>query len=149
MTFAKLTDQMSVAPQIKPDDMDEIAKAGFTTVICNRPDGEDADQPSASDVAAAAEGKDITFHNIPVAMEELSMESLVKFADAIDKSEGPVLAYCGSGTRSTILWSLLQATQNEPDAIISVAANAGYDISNLKPALDAMYEKSKAENPGG
>ena len=50
-----------------------------------------------------------------------------------------VLAYCASGTRSTIAWALGQAGVVDGDAIVAAARNGGYDISNIRPALDAPF----------
>ena len=54
-TINRLTESLSVAPQLQPEDMAELARAGFKTVINNRPDGESEDQPSSTELAAAAE----------------------------------------------------------------------------------------------
>ena len=49
----------------------------------------------------------------------------------LEGSDGQVLCYCRSGTRSTTLWALSQAQNMPADEIISAAANAGYDVSHL------------------
>jgi sulfide:quinone oxidoreductase len=49
-----LTDGLAVASQINPADVAGIAAAGYRAIICNRPDGEAADQPSFAKIAEAA-----------------------------------------------------------------------------------------------
>ena len=39
--FRRVTDQLSVAPQISLGDVDEAARQGFRLIINNRPDGEE------------------------------------------------------------------------------------------------------------
>ena len=46
MEIKRITDKVSVSPQITAADVADIKKAGFRAIICNRPDGEGADQPS-------------------------------------------------------------------------------------------------------
>ena len=50
----KLSEKVSVSTQITTDDLKEIAGAGVTTLICNRPDGEEPDQPTMKEIKVAA-----------------------------------------------------------------------------------------------
>ena len=104
MSIYQMSETVSVASQIRPDDVEAIAGAGFTTIVCNRPDGEDFGQPRASEVAAKCEAHGVAFHHIPVPNGGLSMESVKAFRAVVAGSNGPVLAYCRSGQRSSILW---------------------------------------------
>ena len=54
MDIKKLTPALSVAGQIAAADLPEIAGAGFRSIICNRTDGEAADQPGFSEIERAA-----------------------------------------------------------------------------------------------
>ena len=42
----ELTDTLSMAGQIQPADVAQLAAAGYETIICNRPDDEEPHQPS-------------------------------------------------------------------------------------------------------
>ena len=138
MDIRRITDRYAVSPQIAPEDMGAIAEAGFTTVIDNRPDAEVP--PAAQTVAMrqAAEAAGLTFVANPVTHQGLNMDMVTAQRDAMEASSGPVLAYCASGTRSTIVWALGQAAEMEPDAIIEAAAKAGYDIGGMRPQLNAL-----------
>ena len=104
MTVYRLSENCAVSSQIQPADVAAIAAEGFTTIVCNRPDGEDFGQPTAGDVAAACEAQGVTFKLIPIDRNGLTMDMVEDFRSAIDASEGPVLAYCRSGQRSSVIW---------------------------------------------
>jgi sulfide:quinone oxidoreductase len=103
-----LTDEISVAPQIKPSELAELAAQGFRSIICNRPDGEGADQPVFTDIERAASAAGLQARFIPVEAGKVSAADAVAFAATFAELPKPVLAYCRSGTRSTKLWELAQ-----------------------------------------
>jgi uncharacterized protein (TIGR01244 family) len=127
----RINDQMSVSPQIEPEDIAAIKAAGFTAIINNRPDGEAPDQPRGETIRQAAEAAGLAYHNIPLGREGVSPEMVEQTKAALEGSAGPVLAYCRSGTRSTTLWALSQAGKMPASEIISAAAQAGYNVSHL------------------
>jgi uncharacterized protein (TIGR01244 family) len=127
----RINDQVSVSPQISPDDMPAIKAAGFATVINNRPDGEAFDQPSHAVMKAAAEAAGLTYHFIPLGRDGVSPDLVEEERAALEGSNGPVLAYCRSGTRSTTLWALSQAGKMPAQEIVAQAAHAGYEMSHL------------------
>jgi uncharacterized protein (TIGR01244 family) len=131
-----LTDTFSAAPQIDVADVSDLVELGYTAVICNRPDDEDAGQPSASQIEAATTAAGLAFVHIPVA-GGFSMPQVEAMAAALARADGGrVLAYCRSGTRSANLWALAMAQSGgDPDALIAAAGRGGYDISGLRPTL--------------
>jgi sulfide:quinone oxidoreductase len=104
MTIYRLSEACAVAGQIQPADVAAIAADGFGTIVCNRPDGEELGQPAASDVAAECEAQGIAFHFIPIDRTGLTADMVWKFREIVLNSENPVLAYCRSGQRSSVLW---------------------------------------------
>ena len=135
MQANKLTDRLSVRGQITAEDVLAAKDAGFTTIVCNRPDGESPDQPSAGAIAAAASAAGLAFHNNPVTPDTLTPEKVRLQGDILRSAEGKVLAYCGSGRRSTILWMLANPDGLTPDERIDIAAQAGYDLASMRPNL--------------
>ena len=131
LELKRINDDVSVAPQISPDDMPAIKAAGFATVINNRPDGEAFDQPSHAVMKAAAEAAGLTYHFIPLGRDGVSPDLVEEERAALEGSNGPVLAYCRSGTRSTTLWALSQAGKMPAQEIVTQAAHAGYEMSHL------------------
>ena len=135
--FRQLDDKMLVSPQIAPEQVAEAAALGVTMIVNNRPDGEAPDQPAGSAIAAAAQAAGIGYRHIPVA-GGFSPEQVQEMADALAASEGKVLAFCRSGTRSSYLWALARAQEGEPaDEIIGKGAAAGYDLTPLRAYLQA------------
>lgn len=135
MKIAQLTPQLSVSPQILPGDLGAIAAQGFKTLICNRPDGEGADQPSHRELATAAAPLGMTLHYLPVVSGAVEDASATSFGELLSASTGPVLAYCRTGMRSTTLWALASAATTPAAELIGVARQAGYDLSALAPRL--------------
>ena len=130
----RLDERTLVAGQIAPGDVAALAARGVTLIVNNRPDGETPDQPAGADIAAAARAAGLDYRHIPVA-GAIAAEQVAAMAAALEEAEGPLLAFCRSGTRSAFLWALAQ-TQRGADAesLIAQAAAAGYDLSPLRPS---------------
>ena len=138
-----IDETISVAPQISPADVTDIARAGFKAIVNNRPDEEEPGQPSGDAIRTVAETLGLSYHAIPVTHAGFSMPQVEAMRTAIDGAGGPVFAYCRSGTRSTNLWALAEASRGtDPETLVGKAAQAGYDISGLRPMLDALSGKA-------
>ena len=111
MEYRQITDDYSVSGQITPDEVAAIKAAGFKSVICNRPDDEQPGQPSADSVKAAVEAAGLAFRYIPVISGQMSGDNVADMADALDEMDGPVFAYCRSGTRCTNLYMAIQQSK--------------------------------------
>ncbi len=135
----KIDDSISVAPQITVDDIAAIKAAGFVALINNRPDDEEAGQPSGESIRAAAEAAGLAYTAIPVGGGGFSFPQVQAMAGALAAADGPVLAYCRSGTRSCNLWALASATTGEhPAVLIEKGAEAGYNLDGIRPLLDQL-----------
>lgn len=133
--FTSLTPAISVSPQISLEDCAAARDQGFAAIICNRPDDEDAGQPSAAAMAAAAAAAGLRFTHIPVDASGIDTGHITAMSAALAEG-GPVLAYCRSGTRSTNLWALAEASRGgDPDGIVAAAAGGGYNVSGMLPML--------------
>ena len=133
MDIRPITPAYASSPQIDPADAGTIKAAGFDTVICNSPDEEVPPSHQADTIRAAIAAEGITFVNNPVTHHGLNPDMVALQAQAA--AGGKTLAYCASGTRSTIVWALGQAGTLSPDEIIAAAAQGGYDISGLRDRL--------------
>lgn len=137
--FRRLDDAVSVAPQISVDDVAEAAAAGFVAIVNNRPDGEAPDEPQGPEIAAAARAQGLSYTAIPVGHGGFSQPQVDAMAEILDNAGGPVLAYCRSGTRSTLLWSLARASLGDDPASLHARANAaGYDLSPVATLIDML-----------
>jgi uncharacterized protein (TIGR01244 family) len=140
--FRTIDDSISVYGQIQPDDVATAKQLGFRTIINNRPDGEDAAQPAASEIEAAAKAAGLGYVAIPIDHSGFSMPQVEQMAAVLAEQPGPVLAFCRSGTRSTNLWALARGLAgDEPATIAARAMNAGYDVSGLMPTLARLANK--------
>lgn len=126
-----LSDALSVAGQIAPADLPAIARAGFKSVICNRPDGESAGQFNHLDLAAAASQAGLTLAYLPVVSGRVTPEEGQAFAALLNQLPTPTLAYCRSGMRSATLWALSQAGSQPWPQLVQRAAQAGFNLSGV------------------
>lgn len=108
MEIRQLNEDISVTGQISADDVAAISKAGFKSVICNRPDGETAGQPEQDGVAAAVKAAGLEYRFIPVVSGAITPENVKDMAVALEDMPRPVLAYCRSGGRCANLFTLVQ-----------------------------------------
>jgi uncharacterized protein (TIGR01244 family) len=134
-----INESISVAPQIAVEQVAEIAAAGFKTIVNNRPDDEDAGQPSGDAIRVAAEAAGLNYVAIPVTHAGFSHPQIDAMTQALVDADGPVLAYCRSGTRSCNLWALAAAKAGRnPNLLLAQAEDAGYDLRGIRPMLDAL-----------
>lgn len=134
--FRKLDDTISVAGQIEPADIAEAARQGFTFVVNNRPDHEAPGQPTSAEMEAAAKAAGLGYAAIPITHAGFNEGQVVAMGEALGKAGGPVLAFCRSGTRSTLIWALARARAGDDQAELSAkAASAGYDLSPIRALL--------------
>lgn len=132
--FRRVNDQLSVSPQLSVDDVAEAKARGFKTIINNRPDGEAPDQPASAEIEAAAKAAGLNYVHIPVRGMPPSPDLAQETCKAVEASEGPVLAFCRTGTRSISCYSLGKHMQGHDRAeLVATAAGAGYDLSNVIP----------------
>jgi uncharacterized protein (TIGR01244 family) len=137
--FQKLTDTLFVSPQIDTDAVAEARDLGVTLIINNRPEGESEDQVSGPQIEAAARAIGLDYCAIPVTHSGFSQPQVDAMATALAGAKGNVLAYCRSGTRSTLLWALAQSKQGQAyEPLASAAAAAGYDLSPIHPLMDML-----------
>ena len=131
MDTKPLTATLSVAAQITPQDLKALREAGFRSVICNRPDGEGADQPSFDEIARAAHEQGLHCRYLPAESGKVTDAQAADFGALMAELPRPVLAYCRTGMRSTTMWALSQAAEQPLAQIIERAAGAGYDLKGV------------------
>ena len=122
MELRKITEELSVSPQISAQDVEAIKAAGFRSIICNRPDGEAGDQPLFVELAVAAHNAGMQSRMVPVETGKVTDDDARAFTKAMADLPKPVLAFCRSGTRSATLWSLAEAGHRPLPQILSLTA---------------------------
>ncbi len=137
--FRRLSDSVLASPQITLDDIASAKSKGVGLIINNRPDGEAPSAPQGADIEEAAKAAGLDYLAIPIDHSGFNEAQVAEMVSALGKAKGAVLAYCRSGTRSTLLWALAQAKSGAaPDDIARDAMAAGYDVSPIRPMLDML-----------
>jgi len=167
MSIRTLTPTLRVSPQIDPSDVAGLAASGFRAIVCNRPDGEEAGQPAASAIAAAAEAHGLRFVHIPVVSGRIGEGDAAAMARALAELPAPVLAYCRSGARSEQLAGMAAARGSEGgtarcdvvvigggSAGIATAASIlrrrpGVSLAIVEPSEDHYYQPGFTMVGGG
>lgn len=140
MDIREITPRYSVSPQISAEDIPAIVAAGFTCVICNRPDGEIPASHHACVIEAAAKAAGLTFVVNPLTHETMTPDRLQLQRQSLEASEGKVLAYCASGTRSTVAWMFGHADALDADTLLDAAAAGGYQLEALRPQIEYLAQ---------
>ena len=126
-----LTPVLSVAAQISVADLAPVTQAGFKSIICNRPDGESADQTGFEEIAQAAHAPGLQARYLPAEAGKVSDKQDAAFGQPVEELPRPVLAYCRSGMRSTTMWALSSAGKLALPGITGTADRAGYGCCPL------------------
>ena len=142
--FRTLSDRVLASPQVAIDDLAAARACGVAVVINNRPEREAEDQTPGAAIEAAARALGLDYIAIPVTPGSFSEAQVHAMLEALRQADGKVLAYCRTGTRSTLLWALAEAAIGRPVEEVAAAADAaGYDISPVKPAMAALAGRAQ------
>ena len=135
-----ISDSYHVSPQISPEDAVAIRQAGYSLVIDNRPDAEVPPELQAPAMRDAMEAAGLRFEVLPLTHQTMHADNIMRQSELIEGAGGKVLAYCASGTRSTVIWALAMASELGSDAVLKAAADGGYNLDGLRPTLRALEE---------
>ena len=142
--FRKLSESFLASPQLTLEDVAVAEAAGVRMIINNRPEGEATDQTPGPAIEAAARAAGIGYVSIPISPGDFSEANVHAMVDALDQANGKVLAYCRTGTRSTLLWALAQSARGiAPQHVADAAGAAGYDVSPIWPAITALANSAR------
>jgi sulfide:quinone oxidoreductase len=144
MDIKQLDERLSVSAQPGIDDIEQLAKQGFRTIISTRPRCETEDQPDTHVLKKKAESLGMTWHEIPVEPGKYASTDIDAFAKALQSSPAPILGYCRTGKRATHLWAYSQAQVRPIPELLSSASSAGYDLKALQD--DLLRYQSRANN---
>ncbi|WP_137169576.1 TIGR01244 family sulfur transferase [Marinomonas sp. FW-1] len=130
-----------VAPQILLEDIEVLKDLGFERVINNRPDFESEDQPTDNALRAKAEALGLEYVSNPIDLSKLSKEHVEVQSDALGVSK-KTLAFCRTGTRSSVLWLLSEnAKGKSSDELSAYVAGKGFDLSRCAAAMAPLLNK--------
>ncbi|KQO59478.1 phosphatase [Methylobacterium sp. Leaf102] len=139
MRLTRIDDTVSVAGQPALDEIAALGRAGVTTLINNRPDGEEPGQPGTEAEAAAAQEAGLAYHHLPVTGATLGRPEIDAFRASLRAAPGPVVAHCRSGTRSLTLYALAAVLDGRMrrDAVLAFGTRHGFDLTGAVAWLDA------------
>jgi uncharacterized protein (TIGR01244 family) len=144
MTFRQLSEQVFASPQIGIEQVREAARQGIALIVNNRPEDESEDQTPGDAIAAAAREAGLDYVAIPITHAGFSESQVAAMREALTRASGPVLAYCRSGTRSTLLWALAEASRGQsPHTLAAAAAQAGYDVTPVRALMDMLAARGQ------
>ncbi len=137
--FRRITNTVFASPQIGLAEVTEAKAQGIVLIVNHRPEGESDDQTPGAEIEAAARAAGMDYVAIPVTHAGFSEGQVKAMAAALGAADGPVLAYCRSGTRSTLLWALAEASRGaQPATLAASPASAGYDIAPVRAMVDML-----------
>lgn len=138
-----IPDQLALGGQVHPEQLPDLARQGFKTLISNRPDQEEAAQPGSDQVRRAAEEQGMDYVHIPVTADSLSRADVEAFHRAMSDKPKPVLAHCGSGRRSYFLWAAGQVLFEgaSVDELVARGQELGIDASPLPQIIEKIGGK--------
>ncbi|MBM3605235.1 MAG: TIGR01244 family phosphatase [Alphaproteobacteria bacterium] len=140
MDLRQLSPTLAVSPQILPEDIPTLAEAGFKVLVNNRPDDEVGPDIDHTVMERAAAEAGMSYHYLPFHPGHVTPQLISDFG-AATTGRGPVIAYCRSGNRCTVLWALNQAGKLPEDEIVATAAKAGYDLGAVRPLLASLASR--------
>ncbi len=141
MEIRPITPRYAVSPQISVEDVPAIAAAGFVKVICNRPNSEVPPDQQSDVIGQAVRDAGMEYEVLELTHQTMTPENIALQRDLAESCSGPVLAYCASGTRCSVIWALGQCDRLGTDEILEATGKAGYTLDNLRPALEQMRQQ--------
>jgi uncharacterized protein (TIGR01244 family) len=139
-----VTEKLAVAPQPKLSHFQAFKRQGFTTIVNNRPDGEDPNQLGSAAEEAAAHAAGLDYVHIPVTSTGMTEEDARLLKETIERAPGPVVAHCRSGARSFYLWVLSGDLDSRTDAeLLAKATELGVDTDAARTWLAAYRNSSE------
>ena len=145
MHINQLSENYFVAPQILVEDVDTILNAGFKSVICNRPDEENPMPCRIEAIKTAARAAGLKFAENVFDSYSFGLDKVQRQTQLLKQLPSPVLAYCASGNRCSVVWAFSLAGTLEIDAILEATTHAGYQLSHLRPQLEHLAFSQRAD----
>ncbi|WP_170761923.1 TIGR01244 family sulfur transferase [Ruegeria lacuscaerulensis] len=140
MEIRPITPRYAVSPQITVEDVPAIAQAGFVKVICNRPNTEVPADMQSDAIGEAVRAAGMEYEVLELTHQTMTPENVAHQRNLAESCSGPVLAYCASGTRCSVVWALGQCDRMSTDDILDATTKAGYALENLRPTLDQIRD---------
>lgn len=135
----QVSEKFFIAPQLTADDIRASKAKGIASIVNNRPDGEEAGQPTSSENRRIAQAEGLDYAHIPVVPGQITSRHVTDFQAALAGADGPVLAHCKTGTRSATLYAIGEVLGGRmaKDAVMPLGERLDVDLSGAVKWLDA------------
>ncbi len=128
MKLQQLNKQVYISDQISTMDINTLKNVGVQTIINNRPDNEEANQPLSKDISVHAANVNIEYYFLPIASGDYSTDSIEQLTELLNTTIKPVVIFCRTGNRSINLWALSQSSIFGKKHVLAMAKKIGFDI---------------------
>lgn len=128
MKVQQLNEQVYIADQINISDMRNLRDLGIQSIINNRPDNEEDNQPLSEDLSKYAASININYYYLPVISGDYPMNTIKEFTELLNTAHSPVVVFCRTGNRSINLWALSQTAKFGHQYVQNKAKGIGFDI---------------------
>jgi len=128
MKLQQLNEQVYISDQITTMDINTLQNVGVQTIINNRPDNEETNQPLSKDISVHAENVNIEYYFLPIVSGDYSIDSIKQLTKLLNTTKKPVVIFCRTGNRSINLWALSQASILGKKHVLAMAKRIGFDI---------------------
>ena len=145
MELKRLTCSFYVADQLKAEDFAGLAARGVLSVINNRPDGEEVNQPTSESLEAAARSAGLTYHHVPIDSKNVTEAEQHAFVEALDGLPVPICGFCRTGTRAAICWALARKGKQSTYSIVEAVVEAGYPSEDVELQLGLKSQESRED----
>ena len=145
MHINQLSENYAVAPQILVEDVAIISNAGFKSMICNRPDEENPVPCQIKAIKTAARAAGLEFAENVFDSYSFGLDKVQRQNRLLKQLPRPVLAYCASGNRCSVIWAFSLAGTLEINAILAATTHAGYQLLHLRPQLEHLALSHKVD----
>ncbi|MCP4936035.1 MAG: TIGR01244 family phosphatase [bacterium] len=138
----KLDDGYWTAGYITPQDIAMAAACGFKSIVNILPKDDTDQHMTDAQAKELVETASLEYRYMPLYGHQVNNEYIATaYGSMIKELQKPVLTYCRSGTRVTLLWAMIRAGNLDVDDILDRALNNGYDIEVIKEDLEKMAKK--------
>ena len=137
----EVTKNYFVSPQILASDVKLLKEQGFETIVCNRPDNEEPNQPDFESINKECSRLGLKFYNYPLSPGDLNIERVLETKGLLEEGN-KILAYCRTGTRCITLWACAEVANKEVKKILKISENAGYDLNHMEEILSSLKTAS-------
>ena len=137
----RIYENFYAANQIQAKDIAQLKQEKFECVLCNRPDNEEQDQPSVEMIKSQCLANGIEFLHLPISPGDFNLEAIME-TEKVLKTAKKTLAYCRTGTRSTMLWAFAKTKDLEVDEVLKITDYSGYNFQHLKELLETYKSTS-------